>query len=813
MEIGKSDWITEGRRLRDSEARMLAGIDATDHLMAAAAALRDQGHGRLISYSRKVFIPLTQLCRDVCHYCTFAHPPRLGEAVYLSPEQVLDIARAGQAAGCKEALFTLGDKPEARYRVARTALKGFGYPTTLAYLRAMAQLVFEETGLLVHLNPGVLTRNDITSLRQASVSQGLMLESISTRLLERGGCHFGSPDKDPVLRLETIAEAGRQRVPFTSGILIGIGETRGERIETLLALRRVHDQYGHLQEIIVQNFRSKPGTIMANSPEPDLADLQWTIAVARLIFGPDMSVQVPPNLSGENARHLIAAGINDWGGVSPVTPDHVNPEAPWPHLSTLARDTAWAGKILVERLAIYPNFARDGERWLDDSYRAAVLHSIDADGMAREDDWSPGAEGQLPVPGIEIGLAAGRMLEGIVARAYAGETLLERDVTTLFAARDGEINALAVAADELRRQVNGDIVSYVVTRNINYTNVCYFRCGFCAFSKGKMSENLRGQPYDLAIEEIVRRAREAWERGATEVCLQGGIHPEYSGETYVAIVKALKAELPDLHLHAFSPLEVYLGARTAGVDLVRYLERLRGLGLASLPGTAAEILDDDVRAILCPDKITSSQWLEVMEAAHQVGLQSTATIMFGHVDRPEHWARHILRVRALQDRTGGFTEFVPLPFVHLEAPIYLKGAARRGPTWRETLLMHSVARLALHPLMPNIQTSWVKLGTSGVAACLNAGANDLGGTLMNETITRAAGATHGQEMAPEQMEALINALDRTPHQRTTLYGNAPPDRICASFSASRLAPVVETPVRKSERSGGVRHLMRPGLET
>ena len=807
------DWINEGRRAEEAEARALASLDDIAHLMGAAAALRDRGHGQLVSFSRKVFIPLTQLCRDVCHYCTFAQAPRAGEEVYLNTDQVLGIARAGQAAGCKEALFTLGDKPEARYRVARKALDDLGYATTVAYLQAMAKLVFEETGLLPHLNPGVLTPTDIAGLREVSVSQGLMLESISTRLLKRGGCHFGSPDKDPALRLETIAEAGQQHVPFTSGILIGIGETRAERIEALLALRQLHDEHGHLQEIIVQNFRAKPGTRMAGAPEPDLTDLQWTIAVARLVFGPEMNIQAPPNLSSEDAKHLIAAGINDWGGVSPVTPDHVNPEAPWPHLDALARDTAWAGKILVERLAIYPRFAQDDRRWLDSALRPAVLRGIDADGLARDGDWSPGVGNPLPAPGIETQLAAGRALERIVARASAGDTLIEQDVARLFASRDGEVHSVVAAADELRRQVNGDAVSYVVTRNINYTNVCYFRCGFCAFSKGKMSENLRGRPYDLAIDEIVRRALEAWERGATEVCLQGGIHPEYTGETYVAIAKALKAELPDLHLHAFSPLEIYQGARTAGLSLVRYLERLRDAGLASLPGTAAEVLDDEVRAILCPDKINSAQWLEVMEAAHRVGLRSTATIMFGHVERPEHWARHLLRVRALQDRTGGFTEFVPLPFVHLEAPIYLKGAARRGPTWREVLLMHSIARLALHPLIPNIQTSWVKLGPEGVSACLNGGANDLGGTLMNETITRAAGATHGQEMPPEKMEALINALSRAPRQRTTLYGAAPPDRATASFGASPLEPVVETSARKYERSDGPRHLVRPGLES
>ena len=808
-------WFAAGRRPDEAEAQALADAGELHALMAAAAALNDGGHGRLVSYSRKVFIPLTKLCRDVCHYCTFAQPPRKGEAAYLSPEDVLTIARAGQAAGCKEALFTLGDKPELRYRAAREALDELGYPTTLAYLRAMALLVFEETGLLPHLNPGVMEAHDIAQLREVSVSQGLMLESTSARLLQRGGCHFGSPDKAPALRLATIAEAGRQKVPFTSGILIGIGETRGERIEALLALRDLHDAYGHIQEVIIQNFRAKPATRMAEAPEPDLADLQWTIAVARLIFGSEMNLQAPPNLSGGDAIHLLAAGINDWGGVSPVTPDHVNPEAPWPHLDSLARDSASAGKILVERLAVYPDYAFAGDAWLDPAFRAPVLQRIDADGLARSDNWSPGQEEDghgLPAPATETGLATGRELEAIVARARAGDDLSERQVVRLFAARDGELQAVTAAADEVRRQVNGDTVSYVVTRNINYTNVCYFRCQFCAFSKGKMSENLRGRPYDLAMEEIVRRAEEAWARGATEVCLQGGIHPEYTGETYLAIARALKSALPELHIHAFSPLEVFQGARTLDLDLTTYLGQLKEAGLASLPGTAAEVLDDEVRAVLCPDKITTAQWLEVMAAAHGVGLRSTATIMYGHVDRPLHWARHLLRVRALQVETGGFTELVPLPFVHMEAPIYLKGRARKGPTWREALLMHAVARLALHPLIPNIQTSWVKLGREGVAACLNAGANDLGGTLMNETITRSAGAAHGQEMAPERMEAVIAGLERTPRQRSTLYGDAPEERQRRSFQAAPLAAVIETPAAKYERKGPLRDLIRPGFE-
>ncbi len=753
-----------------------------DMMLGAASALRDEGHGDLISFSRKVFIPLTQLCRDVCHYCTFAKPPRNLSAAYLSPDAVLDIAKAGQAAGCKEALFTLGDKPELRYAAARKALNELGYETTLDYLRAMARLVFEETGLLPHLNPGVMTAAEIVSLREVSISMGIMLESASERLSKRGQCHFGSPDKVPAVRLATIEEAGRQGVPFTTGILIGIGETRKERIESLLALRALHERYGHIQEIIIQNLRAKAGTRMANAPEPDVNDLQWSIAAARLIFGPAMNIQAPPNLSVDKSAELIGAGINDWGGVSPVTPDHVNPEAPWPHLDKLARLTASADKVLVERLGIYPEYANGDGRWLDSKLQPAVLAAIDADGLARTDAWAPGrTDVHLPEPAYLHDLPAHRDIDRILTRVEAGADLQASEVERLFAARAGAVEQVTHAADALRRQVCGDTVSYVVTRNINYTNICYFKCRFCAFSKGKTAENLRGKPYDLGIDEIVARAREAWTRGAVEVCLQGGIHPDYTGQTYIDIVRAIKADLPDMHVHAFSPLEIFQGADTLGISVERFLGQLADAGLGSLPGTAAEILDDEVRARLCPDKINTAQWFDVIDTAHRLGIKTTATIMFGHIDRPVHWARHLLRLRNQQRKTGGFTELVPLPFVHMESPIYLKGGSRRGPTWRETLLMHAVSRLVLHPHIANIQTSWVKLGAEGVAACLRAGANDLGGTLMNETITRSAGASHGQEMTPETMEALVTSLGRTSRQRTTLYGEVTPSRRQVSF--------------------------------
>jgi FO synthase len=800
------DRAATGAILSTPEALALAEARDLGSLMRAAASLRDAGHGDLISYSRKVFIPLTHLCRDVCHYCTFARPPRRGEAAYLDPEQVLAIARAGAATGCKEALFTLGDKPELRYGAAREALSRLGHDTTLSYLAEMAALALKETGLLPHLNHGVMSRQESERLCAVSVSQGIMLESAAERLSKRGGPHFGSPDKAPSVRLVAIAAAGEASVPFTSGILIGIGETRRERIESLLALRNLHERHGHIQEIIVQNFRAKPGTRMADAPEPDLAEHLWTIAVARLIFGSEMNLQAPPNLMPEALEDMIAAGINDWGGVSPVTPDHVNPEAPWPHLDDLARRTAGAGKLLVERLAIYPAYARDPARWLDPKLRTPVLRLIDAQGYARPDPWIAGSGAEPPSSGPRAfrprrtAVPRSQDLPDILDRAAAGETLAEADIVRLFQARGDDFDAVCAAADRLRRAVSGDTVTYVVTRNINYTNICYFRCQFCAFSKGKLSENLRGRPYNLDLGEIIRRSEEAWERGATEVCLQGGIHPEYTGATYLAICRAIKQALPGMHVHAFSPLEVWQGAKTLGRTLPDFVAELRDAGLGSLPGTAAEILDDEVRAVICPDKIKTAEWLQVMEAAHQAGLRSTVTIMFGHVERYEHWARHLLRVRELQIRTGGFTEFVPLPFVPMETPISLKGRSRLGPTWREAVLMHAIARLALHPVIPNIQCSWVKLGPEGAAACLEAGVNDLGGTLMNESISRAAGASFGQEMPPESMEALIRSLGRAPRQRTTLYGDPAPDRIAASFGAAPLSEPINTPSRKYERA-------------
>ena len=793
-----------------------------DDLLAEARRLRS---GPLVTYSPKVFLPLTTLCRDVCGYCTFARPPRRGERAYLTEEQVLEIARAGAAAGCREALFTLGDKPELRYEVARRELRALGCESTLEYLARCANLVLRETGLLPHLNPGVMTRAELEALRPVSASMGIMLETTAERLSAKGGPHWASPDKVPARRLETIRLAGELAIPFTSGILIGIGETREERIDALLALRALGEEHGHVQEVIVQNFRAKPGTRMAAHPEPALEDHLWTIAAARIVLGPEWHVQAPPNLSYDSFPALLDAGIDDWGGVSPVTIDHVNPEAPWPEIERLADATRSRGLELAPRLALYPEHVAELDRWVDSAVAPFVRRAADAAGLARDDAWAPGEETAIPFT-----------VRDSLPYNLAGEELGEDELTRLLSARGEELQRVLASADRLRRETCGDDVTYVVTRNIQYTNVCYFRCGFCAFSKGKLARNLRGAPYLVPLEEVVRRSEEAWERGATEVCLQGGIHPAFTGEYYADVVRAIKDAVPEIHVHAFSALEIWQGAATLGLSLEDYLARLRGLGLGSLPGTAAEVLDDEVRRVICPDKVTTAQWLAVHDAAHRVGLRSNVTLMFGHADTPRSWARHLLRTREQQRASlsasagfasanpargkakpgckqpggGGFTELVPLPFVPMEAPMYVQGRARRGPTFRETLLVHAVARLALHPWITNVQASWVKLGPDGTREALRAGVNDLGGTLMNESISRSAGASFGQELPPERMEELIRSAGRSPRQRTTLYDDAPAERVAASFGAAPLEEPLNPPVKEAGLVAPPR-LVRPGL--
>jgi len=801
-------------RLSESAALALADRTDTSELVAAAGNIRDLGHGHVVTYSRKVFIPLTKLCRDVCHYCTFATTPRNLAQPFMSVDEVLELCSRGARDGCQEALFTLGEKPELRYRVAREALSALGVNTTLEYVRLVAEQVLQKTGLLPHINAGCMTAEEIEMLRPVSASMGIMLESASPRLCEKGMPHYGSPDKQPAVRLKTIELAGAAAVPFTSGILIGIGETRRERIESLLALRDLHERYGHIQEIIIQNFRAKPETLMAGAPEPDLEDLLWTLAVARMIFGAKMSIQAPPNLSPGVLPQLVAAGINDWGGVSPLTPDHVNPEAPWPHLDRLARETELAGKFLDQRLTIYPTFVTNSDHWLDENLKPYILKHSDSSGFAKRDTWSPGEE--QPAPAVDLVLLQNQSastkvshdIQDIVQSCLDGTALTQDEMARLFQSRGADFSHVVRAADELRRQIHGETVSYIVNRNINYTNVCYFKCQFCAFSKGKLSENLRGKPYDISAEEIARRCQEAWERGATEVCMQGGIHPDYTGQTYLDILSTVRATTPDIHIHAFSPLEVWQGAATLGLTVAEYLEQLKSAGLSTLPGTAAEILHDEVRASICPDKLNTEQWLSVMRAAHELGFRTTATIMFGHVDRVEHWAAHLLAIRDLQSQTGGFTEFVPLPYVAQEAPMYLKGRSRHGPSFRESVLMHAVPRLVFKDLIHNIQTSWVKMGEAGVVACLQAGANDLGGTLMNESITRAAGASFGQEWPPSRMEKIITGIGRVPRMRTTLYRDVAPERKQRAFQAAQLLDVENARAGKQQSSKRLSRLVQ-----
>jgi FO synthase len=712
-----------------------------DELMALARAVRDETYGRRVTYSPKVFIPLTMLCRDRCGYCTFAKAPARLTSPYLTPDEVLSIARAGQAAGCHEALFTLGERPELRYPLAESWLAEHGYASTVDYLVAMCRLVLEETGLLPHANAGALYAEELAALRPVSASQGMMLESLASDL----DAHRSAPDKEPARRLATLDAAGELHIPFTTGILIGIGDDRAGQLAALHAIAR--------------------------SPCPP-EDLLWAIAVARLVLPPEIHVQAPPNLSDDLAP-LLAAGVDDWGGVSPVTADHVNPERAWPALSVLQASTEEAGHVLAPRLTLYPRFAHDPETWLDPALRFPVLDVCDAEGLARDADWCSGGEVSPPLllstgPSSRRGGPVAEVLDGV---ALGHEVGID-EIVTLFSARGPEVRMVAEVADDLRRRVVGDAITFVQNRNINYTNVCTFKCRFCAFSKGPLSLNLRGAPYLLELDEITRRVAEAEAEGATEVCLQGGIHPNFDGDYYVHVLGAVRAASETIHIHGFTALEVSEGARRSEVPLAEYLIRLKDAGLKTLPGTAAEILDDEIRAIICPDKVNTEEWLEVHRTAHSVGLRSNITIMFGSVEQPLNWARHMVRTRALQRETGGFTEFVPLPFVHMATPIYLQRKARRGPTFRETLLMHSVARIAYLGDIDNIQVSWVKMGVEGSRQVLGAGANDLGGTLMDENISRAAGATHGQRMGVEELESLVAPLGRPLVRRSTLYAMA-----------------------------------------
>ncbi|SCL19183.1 bifunctional FO biosynthesis protein CofGH [Micromonospora inyonensis] len=809
-----------GRALDVDEAVALltARGDALAELFAVAAGLRDAGlreAGRpgVVTFSKKVFVPLTRLCRDRCHYCTFATVPHRLPAAFLDRDEVLAIAREGAAQGCKEALFTLGDRPEERWPAARRWLDERGYDSTLDYLRACAVAVLEETGLLPHLNPGVLSWSELQRLKPVAPSMGMMLETTATRLWsEPGGPHFGSPDKEPAVRLRVLDDAGRVGVPFTTGILIGIGETLAERVDALFAIRRAHREYGHLQEVIVQNFRAKPDTAMRGMPDAELHDLAATVAVARVLLGPKTRIQAPPNLIAGEYDLLLRAGIDDWGGVSPVTPDHVNPERPWPQLDELAKHTAAAGFTLRERLTVYPEYVRAGDPWLDPRLLPHVTALADPEtGLAVEAARPVGRPWQEPeeTNGGRVDLHATIDTTGrtgdrrgdfdsvygdwaqVATRVTAAVTAAggDADLRTglrlaaddpaalldprhadaalaLFAADGAALDALCRLADDVRRDTVGDDVTYVVNRNINFSNVCYVGCRFCAFAQRERDADA----YRLSVGQVADRAEEAWATGATEVCMQGGIDPKLPVSVYPDLVRAIKQRVPGMHVHAFSPMEVVTAAAKAGVSIRDWLGQLREAGLDTIPGTAAEILDDEVRWVLTKGKLPTAAWVEVVTTAHELGIRSSSTMMYGHVDHPAHWLAHFRVLAGVQDRTGGFTEFVALPFVHTNAPIYLAGIARPGPTWRENRVVHAMARLLLHGRIGNIQCSWVKLGDEGTVTMLRGGCNDLGGTLMEETISRMAGSGNGSARTEEQLRAIAAAAGRPARRRSTAYG-------------------------------------------
>ncbi len=746
LEASDAPW----RTLTHDEAEMLlaARDDDLDRLLAVAGRIRDAGlveAGRpgILTYSRKVFIPLTHLCQDRCHYCIFVQSPgklaKAGISPYMEPEAVLEVARQGAALGCKEALLTLGDRPENRWPIARQWLDEHGYASTLDYVAAMAQLILDETGLLPHLNPGVMSWGELQRLKPVGPSMGMMLETTSARIWQTPGeAHFGSPDKDPELRLRVIEDAGRSHIPFTTGVLLGIGESASERIDAVLALRAAHERHGHIQEVIVQNFRAKPATAMMGAVDLETQEYAAAVAVTRVLLGPGMRVQAPPNLTdaGELAL-LIRAGIDDWGGVSPLTPDHVNPERPWPQIEELARLTAEGGYSLRERLTAHPHYIREargtadghGTDWFDDRLAPRLLALADDYGLARRDAY----------------------LESVLTRAAADPAgLTDAEYTALLHADGDDLEQLTALADRVRGERVGDTVTYAVNRNID-------------------------SALGLPASRIAELVTEAAGLGATEVCAQGAVPAALGAEGYLDFARTVKAVRPDLHLHAFRPAELLDGAARAGVPLADWLDRLRAAGVDTVPGTGARILDDRIRGILTgAADIPASAWVETITTAHRAGLRSTATMVYGHVESAAEQVAHLRMLAAIQDRAvaagaDGFTEFIAMPWLPSESPVAVPGA-RPGPSLRESRAVHAVARLMLAGRIDHVQAAWTKLGMRGAQLVLAGGADDLGGVLLDGTIDPSAGPEHGRQLTVTDVERIAGELGRPVRQRTTLYG-------------------------------------------
>lgn len=772
-----------GAQLDVDDAEALLAVTGTDldRLLALAGAVRDAGgeaSGRpgVITYSRKVFVPLTTLCRDRCHYCVFVDTPsqllKKHKPAYMSAEQVLAVARQGAALGCKEALLTLGDRPEDRWPEARAWLDAHGYSSTLDYVGAMARLITAETGLLAHLNPGVMSHAELLALRPTAPSMGMMLETTSRRLFEVAGqVHFGSPDKDPALRLRVVDDAGRARVPFTTGILVGIGETLRDRAESLVALRDAHERHGHVQEVIVQNFRAKPRTAMRGAPDAALLEYVAAVAVARLVLGPRMRVQVPPNLSDpDEFALLVRAGADDWGGVSPLTADHVNPERPWPHLADLAARTAELGFDLRERLTAHPEYIREPEVWLDPALHAPVAALAEpVSGLAAVTD-----SGKAPVSAAPASSPAARHLNlsqpPATAGATTGATTAGADVRrlaetaasdplalddaeweTLLRATGADLDALAATADDVRRYTVGEAVTLVVNRNLTST-------GFRAAGRAAADE------FDL--DDVAAIAADAQDLEATEICVQGRLPDAEDPHTYLEIARTVKAAAPGIHLHAYRPQDVRDLADRGGLGLAGALAALRDAGVDTVPGTGVKVLSERVRALIAPGDLDIDAWIETITAAHGAGLRSSSVLFYGHVETATERIAHLRRLRALQTDTAGFTEFVPIP---LPAPLGgLPLVPGRAPL-DEHRAMVAVSRLLLSGSIPHIQIPWTRVGRDAAAALLQSGGDDLGGTLLDGRVRPEAGVEVGLELPVADAAALAARLFRPFRLRTTDY--------------------------------------------